>query len=84
MVFSNPVYVIDFLGGPQIFEIYVLVENNLCEKLFSSLESPAVSDEKFKVTSVPFFIADFNFLSCELDNFIFNLLYLVIFILKQK
>ena len=25
-------------------------------------------DERFKVTSVPFFIPDFNLLSCELKN----------------
>ena len=28
--------------------------------------------------SVPFFIPDFNLLSCELDNFTFNMLYLAI------
>ena len=35
-------------------------------------------DEKFKATSMPFFIPDFNLLSCELDNFTFKLLYSVI------
>ena len=38
----------------------VLVNNNLCGKLFASLESPAAFDESFKVTSVPFSISDFN------------------------
>ena len=31
-----------------------------------------------KVTSISFFIPYFNLLTCELDNFAFNLLYLVI------
>ena len=47
-------------------EICVLVNNNVCGKLFSSLESPTTFDENLKVTSVPFFIPDFNLLSCEL------------------
>ena len=50
-------------------ETYVLVNKNLCQKLFSSLESLTTSDESFKVTSVPIFIPDFNSLSCELDKF---------------
>ena len=41
------------------FEIYVLVNNNLCGKLFSSLESPATFDESFKVTSVLLFYSRF-------------------------
>ena len=32
-------------------------------------------DERFKLTSVPFSIPDFNFLSFELDNFTFEVLY---------
>ena len=36
------------------FETCALVNNNLCRKLFSSLESPTTFDESFKVTSVPF------------------------------
>ena len=43
------------------FETFVLVNNNLYGKLFSSLESPTTFDESFKVTSVPFFSPDFNF-----------------------
>ena len=53
----------------------VLVNNNLCGKLFSSLESPATCGEIFKVTSLPFFIPDFNLLSCELDNLTCKVLY---------
>ena len=59
----------------QSLETCVLVKNNLCEKLFSSLESPKIFEEIFKVTSVPIFIPDFHLLSCELDNFTFNVLY---------
>ena len=51
------------------FETFVLVNNNLCGKLFSSLESPTTFAESFKNTSVQFFIPDFNLLSCEIDNF---------------
>ena len=36
-------------------------------------------DDRFKVTSVPFFISDFNLLKFELDNFTFKVLYLVTF-----
>ena len=35
-------------------------------------------DESFKVTSIPFFILDFNLLSCQLDSFMFKVLYWVI------
>ena len=46
---------------------YVLVNNNLYGKLVSSLGSPTSYHKKFKVNSVPFFISDFNLLSCELE-----------------
>ena len=58
----------------RIFEPFILVNNHLCGKLVSSLEVPIEFDERLKVTSVLFFIADFNLLSCELDNFTFNVL----------
>ena len=51
-------------------ETCVLVNNKLCRKVFSSLESPTTFDEIFKVTLVLTFIPDFKLLSCELDNFI--------------
>ena len=44
-------------------------------KLFASLQSPTTLDEIFKVTSVPFFIPDFNLSSCEVDNITFKILY---------
>ena len=53
----------------------VLLNNNLCGKLVSSLERPIKFDERFKFTSVPFFIVDFNLLSYELDNFTFSVLH---------
>ena len=65
-------------------KLCVLLNNNLCGKLFSSLASPAIFDERFKVTLVPYFIADFNLLGCELDSFIFNKLYWIIFYILEK
>ena len=84
-VFENFILAVEsFETALQLFKTCVLVNNNLWGKLFSSLESPTIFDERFKVASVPFFIADFNLLSCKLDNFTFNVLYWVIFILKNK
>ena len=54
------------------FETCVLVNNNSCGKLTTTF------DEIFKVTSVLFFIPDFNLLSYNLDNITFNVLYWVI------
>ena len=54
----------------------MLVNNNLCEKLVPSLR--IIFGERFKVTSVPFFIKNYNLLSCELDDFTFKVLYWVI------
>ena len=56
----------------------VLVNNNLCRKLVSSLESSTIFDESFKVTWVSFFIPNFNFWSYELNNFTFKVLYWVV------
>ena len=38
------------------FKPCVLVNNNLCGKLFPSLECPTKFDESFKATSVRFFL----------------------------
>ena len=62
----------NYLRSP---ETCLSISNNLGEKLVSSLESTTLFDQRFKVTAVPFFIPDFDFLSCELDNFKFTLLY---------
>ena len=66
-----------FAKALRIFGTCVLVNKNLCGKLVLSLELPIKFDEKFKITSVPFFITDFNLLSCELDNFTFKVLHRV-------
>ena len=53
-----------FAKALQILETWVTVNNDLYGKLVSSLVSPNTFDERFKVTFVPFFILDFNSLSC--------------------
>ena len=71
----------------RFFETYLLVDNKLGGKFILSLEIPIKFDERFKVTSVSFLISDFNLLSCELDNFTFNMLYSVIlyqYFIKMK
>ena len=68
-----------FAKSLHIFETCVSVNNNLCRKQVSSLEFPVKSGERFKVTAVPFFLADFNLLSYEWDNFTIKVLYWVIF-----
>ena len=67
-----------FAKALKILETCASVNNSLCGKLVSSLESLITFDERFKVTSVTFFIPDFNLLSYELENFIFKVSYLVI------
>ena len=63
----------------QIFETYVSLENDLCEKLVSSLEPPIKYDKRFKVTLVTFF-PDFHFelgnlhLKCYIESFYINIL----------
>ena len=47
-----------FSKALRSFDICVLVNINLCGKLFWSLESPTKFNESFKVTLVPFFIPD--------------------------
>ena len=54
------------------FQTCVLVNNNLCGKLVSLLVLPATFDEIFKATLVPFFVPDFDFISCELGRFTFK------------
>ena len=75
-VFENVILADEaFAKALQIFETCVSVNNNLCGKLVSSLDSQTAFDERFKFTWVPFFIPDFNLLSCELDNFTLKVLY---------
>ena len=89
-VFNNFVLANEaFEKGLRSFETCVLVNNNLhglfslfsllvLLELFSLLESPTVFNERFKVTSVPFFTWDFNLLNYEFDSFTFKVLYWVI------
>ena len=61
----------NYLQKLWVLETCILANNDLCEKVVSSLESPNILDEIFKVT---FFIQDFDLLSCEID-FTFEVLY---------
>ena len=45
------------------------------------ISMPIIFDNNLKTTSVSFFIANFNLLSCEFDSFTFKLLHLSHFIL---
>ena len=44
------------------------------QKIILIIRIPTTFDESFKIASRPFFILDFNLLSCELDNFTFKVL----------
>ena len=64
-----------FTKALQSPKTFVSVNNNFRGKLVLLLELPVTFDERFIANSVPFFIPDFNLLSCELNNFTFNRLY---------
>ena len=71
-IFVNFVLAKEFFSKAlRSFETYVLVNNNLCGKLFPSLESPTTFDEIFSVIPVPFFILDFTILrlKCCIESF---------------
>ena len=60
-VFDN--FILDeelFAKALRSLENCVLINNNLCGKLFPSLESPTIYDEIFKVSSVLLLVPDFN------------------------
>ena len=63
-----------FAKALRRFETCLIVHNNLCEKLVSSLELPIIFDDNLKTILVLFFIADLNLLSYEFDSFTFKLL----------
>ena len=44
----------------KLYESCVLVNDNLREEFASSLESPTTFNERLRVTSVSFFIPDFE------------------------
>ena len=67
-----------FAKGLQISETCASVNNSLFENLVSLLEVAIKFDERFHVTSLPFFIPGFNSISCELENFKIKGFYLVI------
>ena len=85
-VFDNFIFAEElFAKALRSLKICALVNNNLWGKLFSSLESPIIFDQRFKVTCLPFFIADFNLLSYELDNFTLKVLYwFILYYIKRK
>ena len=62
----------------RILKACVLVNYKLYQKSVSLLELSITFDERFKVPSAPFFIPDFNLLSCKLNNFTLKVLYQVI------
>ena len=64
-----------FAKALESLETCVSINNSLCGKLISSLESPITFGEIFKVSSVSFSIPDFNLISCELDSFTLKVLY---------
>ena len=53
----------------KFYEDCLLVNNNLWGKIV--LLSPIICDDNLKTTSVSFFIAELNLLSCECDSFTF-------------
>ena len=78
-VFENFILVDEpFSKVLRSLETCVLVNDNLYRRSVWSLDSATTFYKRFKVAWVPFFILDFNLLSCELDNSIFKVLYLVI------
>ena len=68
----------NFVLANEPFQKFYEALKFVCEKVFSSLESPTTFDEILKVTSVLFFIPYFHLLSCKLDNFTFKVLYWVV------
>ena len=72
-VFDNLISVDDLSAKAlRRFATCLLVNNNLWGKLVSS--SPIIFDDNLKTTSVLFFIADFNLLSCEFLKLVYQLI----------
>ena len=73
MAFDNFILAKELIAKAlQSLETCVLVNNNLWGKSFSSLESSKIFGEGFKVTSISFFVPDFNLLNCVFDDFTSN------------
>ena len=62
----------------QRFDTSLSVIINLLRKLVLSLELRIIFNDDFKVSPVAFFVADFNSVSCKLDNFTFTFSYCAI------
>ena len=75
MIFDNWVFEnlisTDYLlaNALRILETCLSVNNNSCEKLVWSLDSPIMLGDNAITTSFSSVIADFTLLSCEFDNF---------------
>ena len=67
-----------FAKALQSSETCIIVNNNPCRRLFSSVNLQHHL-KNFKVTSVLPFTPYFDLLSCELDNFTFKILHWVLF-----
>ena len=71
LVFYNFILTYElFAKASRSLRICVLVNNNLCKILFSSLESPTTFDQ-----GLSFFVLDFNLLGFKSDNFFFKILH---------
>ena len=69
-VFENFILADEPFAKPlRIFESCASVTNNLCGKLVPSLEFLIKFDERLKVTSIPFSIADFNLFKLWIRQF---------------
>ena len=89
MIFDNWVFDSLILTGELFVEALwrfatcVLVNNNLCGKLISSLILRIIFDDTLKTASVSYFNAKFNLLSSELDTTTFKHLYESLYINKN-
>ena len=72
MILADELFAKDLQG----FTTCLLLDNNLCGKLVSSSELPIKFDDSLKTTSVSFFIAYFNVLSCEFEHFCIESFYI--------
>ena len=73
LVFDNLISADElFANVLRRFATYLLVTNNSCRKLVSSLELPIIFDDNLKTILASFFIAYFHLLTCECDSFTFK------------
>ena len=69
---------VSFAKALQGYAACLSVNNNLFRKVVSPLELRIMFDDSVKITSVAFFVANFDLLNYELYNFEFKLLHWVI------